>query len=133
MTGNEGCPPHAPQVLFCLPDPQRCAQRLLSAERSSLAAARGPAPAAALARYLLLLGALTGVHAADRADFLRRLAAEREAAGASSPPAPTGQSLRTCGAEAGLADTGGCACTHDQLQHTVCDVCWQSCRLWGGL
>jgi len=106
MRGKEGCPPHASQVLFCLPEPQRCAQRLLSAERSSLAALRAPAPAAALARHLLLLGALTGVHAADRADFLRRLAAERQAAGASSPPGPAGQSPRTCGAEAGPGNTG---------------------------
>ena len=67
------------QVLYSLPHAQRAARRLLSAEQSRLAGS-GSVPARALARFLLLLGAMAQGYQAERTAFLQRLAAQRTAA-----------------------------------------------------
>ena len=71
---------HHTQVLYSLPHAQRAARRLLSAEQGRLAG-RGCVPAGALARSLLLLGAMAQGYQAERTAFLQRLAAPRGAAG----------------------------------------------------
>ena len=67
------------QVLYSLPHAQRAARRLLSTEQGRLAG-RGCMPAGALARLLLLLGAMAQGYQAERTAFLQRLAAQRGAA-----------------------------------------------------
>lgn len=68
------------QVLYSLPHVQRAARRLLSAEQGGLAE-HGCVPAGALARFLLLLGAMAQGYQAERAAFLQRLATQRGSAG----------------------------------------------------
>ena len=73
------------QVLYSLPHAQRAARRLLRAEQGRLAE-HGCVPAGALARFVLLLGAMAQGYQAERTAFLMRLEVQRSAAGTAPEP-----------------------------------------------
>lgn len=115
------------QVLYRLPNAQRTARRLLSAERSRINPTSCSLSVAALVRFLLLLGALGEVYAAERAEFLQRLAAQRAAGGG----AAGGTKSHAAGSGSGGAGAQGSAVGARSAQ--VDGLCSSQCRvLWAG-